>query len=153
MRSVLLTVCSRVMFLLNLVCVNTASIAVLGNVSNQKRKTRFSKACRPQKPSTPALETWTTTSLTGYTPLHAVQANTRSNHSRIYRRPAQVGRPHSHTVGHGESSQTVWNDHALPTDRFGEAIPLPKPMRSRKPILPNHVQGIGRHGVHSHGEA
>lgn len=118
MRSGLLTVCSRVMFLLNLVCVNTASIAVLGNVSNQKRKTRFSKACRPQKPSTPALETWTTTSLTGYTPLHAVQANTRSNHSRIYRRPAQVGRPHSHTVGHGESSQTVWNDHALPTDRL-----------------------------------
>lgn len=110
MRSCLLTVCSRMMFLLNLVCVNTASIAVLGNVSNQKRKTRFSKACRTQKPSTPALETWTTTSLTSYTPLHAVQASTRSNHSRIYRRPAQVGRPHSHTVGHGESSQTVWYD-------------------------------------------
>lgn len=63
---------------------NTASIAVLGNVSNQKRKTRFSKACRTQKPFTSALETWTTTSLTSYTPLHAVKANTRSNHSRIY---------------------------------------------------------------------
>lgn len=36
MRSSLLTVCSHVMFLLNLVCVNTASIAVLGNMSNQK---------------------------------------------------------------------------------------------------------------------
>ena len=107
--------------------------------------------CRDQKPFTPALETWTTTSLKGYTPLHAVKANTRSNHSRIYRRPAQVGRPHSHTVGHGESRQTVWDDYALPIDRFGEAIPLPEPVREREPVLPDHVPNIGRYGLHGVG--
>lgn len=139
------------MFLNLVLCEHCQYSSSRKHVKSETKKQGFPRRVAHYQPSPTALDTWTILSPTGYTPLHAVQADTRSGHRRIHRRPVQVGRPHAHTVRRRKPRQTVRHDHALPVDGVGETVPLPEPVREREPVLPDHVPNIGRYGLHGVG--